>query len=444
MSDTAHDASSSLAAERSAGAAGGSAAKGETTGRFDGGGPVGAKIFIIAGEESGDRLGAALMTAIQAQVGGPVEFAGVGGSAMAEHGLLSLFPLAEIAVNGFAAIPARLPRILRRIRETAAAVVAAAPDALVIIDSPDFTHRVARRVRAMAENIPIVDFVSPTVWAWRPGRAAAMRHYVDHVLALLPFEPEAHRRLGGPPCTYVGHPLIEAISVLRPNAREAARRDAEPPVILVLPGSRASEISRHLATFGAAIGLAQARLDAAEIVLPTVAYLLDRVRNETAAWRPVPRIVVEPAEKWAAFRQARAALAASGTVTLELALAGVPTVIAYKAGIAEELIARALITAPMIGLANLVLGEKVMPELLQWQATPKKLSAALVELVGDTPQRRRQCDAFARLDAVLEIGAASPSARAAAIVIELARNSIARRVQHASHGGSRGGRPSPL
>jgi lipid-A-disaccharide synthase len=404
------------------------------------------KIFIIAGEESGDRLGAALMKAIAAQVGGPVEFGGVGGDAMAEQGLASLFPLADIAINGFAAIPARLPRILRRIREAAAAAVDAAPDALVIVDSPDFTHRVARRVRALAPAIPIVDFVSPTVWAWRPGRSAAMRHYVDHVLALLPFEPEVHRRLGGPPCTYVGHPLVEAVSVLRPNAEEAARRNAERPLILVLPGSRASEISRHLATFGAAIGLAQARLGATEIVLPTVAHLFDRVSRKTATWRPAPRIVVEPAGKWAAFRLARAALAASGTVTLELALAGVPTVIAYKAGIVEELIARALITAPMIGLANLVLSERVMPELLQWHATPGKLAEALVELVGDTPQRRRQCDAFARLDAVLEIGAATPSARAAAVVLALARNSNGydRRARHASHGESRGGQPSAV
>jgi lipid-A-disaccharide synthase len=400
------------------------------------------KIFIIAGEESGDRLGAALMKAIAAQVDGPVAFAGVGGDAMAEQGLASLFPLADIAINGFAAIPARLPRILRRIREAAAAAVAAAPDALVIVDSPDFTHRVARRVRAMAPAIPIVDFVSPTVWAWRPGRAAAMRRYVDHVLALLPFEPEVHRRLGGPPCTYVGHPLVEAVAVLRPNAEEAARRNAEPALLLVLPGSRASEISRHLGTFGAAISLVQARLGglgATEIVLPTVAHLFDRVSRETATWRPAPRIVVEAAEKWAAFRLARAALAASGTVTLELALAGVPTVIAYKAGIVEELIARALITAPMIGLANLVLEEKVMPELLQWRATPGKLAEALVELVGDTPQRRRQCDAFARLDAVLEIGAAAPSARAAAVVLALARNSngFDRQARRASHGESR-------
>ena len=221
---------------------------------------AGLKVFLIACEESGDRLGALLMAAIEAAE--PVTFCGIGGAAMTARGLDSLFGIGELAINGFAAIPARLPLILRRIREATAAVIAARPDVLVIIDSPDFTHRVARRVRRAAPHIPIVDYVSPTVWAWRPGRAAAMRRYVDHVLALLPFEPEAHRRLGGPPCTYVGHPLAEVVATLRPDAEEAARRAAAPPVLLVLPGSRGGEIARHLATFGAAIGLAGERLGA--------------------------------------------------------------------------------------------------------------------------------------------------------------------------------------
>ncbi len=377
-------------------------------------------IFIIAGEESGDRLGAALMAALRTQAPGAVEFSGIGGHAMSAEGLASLFPLSEIAVNGFAAILARLPMILRRIREAADAVIAAHPDVLVIIDSPDFTHRVAARVRAKAPDIPIIDYVSPTVWAWRPGRAAAMRRYVDHVLAVLPFEPEAHRRLGGPPCTFVGHPLAEAAPTFRPNAAESERRAAAPPVILVLPGSRRGEIRRHLATFGAAIVLTEKRVGTIEVVLPTVQHLVDDVSRETASWAVVPRIVVEPDAKWAAFRQARAALAASGTVSLELAIAGVPTVIAYKVGVVEELIVRMLAASPMVGLANLILDEKVMPELLQRQATPHKLAASLAVLVGDTSERRRQCEAFDRLDTLMEIGAASPSARAAAIVLEFA------------------------
>jgi lipid-A-disaccharide synthase len=385
--------------------------------------PSGISIFLIAGEESGDHLGASLMAAIQALAPGPVTFSGVGGGAMAERGLHSLFPLDELAYNGFSAIPAQLPRILRRIREAADAVIAARPDSLVIIDSPDFTHRVARRVRAVAPHIPIVDYVSPTVWAWRPGRAAAMRHYVDHVLALLPFEPEALRRLGGPPCTFVGHPLAEAVATLRPTPEEAARRAAAPPLLLVLPGSRGGEIGRHLATFGAAVGLAKERLGGAEIVLPTVPHLAERVRHDTAAWPVAPRIVIEPAEKWAAFRQARAALAASGTVTLELALAQVPTVVAYKVTLVEELIARALVKVKMVGLANIILGEMIMPELLQRQATAKNLADALVAIAGDTPQRRRQCEAFVRLDTIMEIGGRAPSERAAAAVIAVSRKS---------------------
>jgi lipid-A-disaccharide synthase len=380
-------------------------------------------VFLIAGEESGDRLGAPLMAALETAAGVPVKFSGIGGTAMAERGLRSLFPIDDLAVNGFSAIPARLPLILRRIREASDAVIAAHPDVLVIIDSPDFTHRVARRVRAAAPDIPIVDYVSPSVWAWRPGRAAAMRRYVDHVLALLPFEPAAHRRLGGPPCTFVGHPLAEMVATLRPSAAEAARREAPPPVILLLPGSRGGEIARHLATFGAAAGLVRQRLGAAEFVLPAVPHLAARLRRDTAAWPVAPRIVTEPAQKWDAFRQARAALAASGTVTLELALAKVPTVVAYKVTLLEEVIARTFVKVPMVGLANIILDEKVMPELLQRQATPENLADALMEIVGDTPQRQRQCDALARLDAVMEVGGDAPSQRAAAIVLSLGPNS---------------------
>jgi len=382
------------------------------------------KIFLAAGEESGDRLGASLMAAIQAAAPTAVTFEGIGGAGMAECGLVSLFPIEELAVNGFAAIPARLPTLFRRIRQTAAAVVAARPDVLVIIDSPDFTHRVAGRVRALAPDIPIVDYVSPTVWAWRPGRAAAMSAYIDHVLALLPFEPEAHKRFGGPPCTYVGHPLSEAIATLRPAPEEQARRESAPPVILVLPGSRTGEINRMLATFASAMKLVTARLGRVEVVVPTVPHLFERISRETASW-PVPaRVIVEQAQKWAAFRQARAALAKSGTVTLELALAQVPTVIAYKMSIVDEIIGRALVTVPYVGLANLVLGEEVMPELLQRQASPERLAEALLAIVGDTPARSRQLKALARLDQVMEFGVASPSARAAAIVLEQAKRSI--------------------
>jgi lipid-A-disaccharide synthase len=381
-------------------------------------------IYLVAAEESGDALGAALVRALRSDTGGALVLAGVGGRAMAAEGVVSPFPTDDLAIVGVSAIPARLRLILRRIRETADAVIAARPDALVIIDSPDFTHRVARRVRARAPSIPIVDYVSPTVWAWRSGRARAMRAYVDCVLAILPFEPAAHQRLGGPPCVYVGHPLIERLSDLRPNPREAERRRSSPPLVLVLPGSRSSEIRLLLAVFGEAIANLHARVGDIELVLPTMPHLAARVAAGVANWAVKPRIVTEPAEKWAAFRNARAALAASGTVTLELALASVPTVAAYRLTLVEEIIARVARIKQRLAsiiLANLVLGENIVPELLQHDCTPERLAAALAPLLSDTPEWRRQIGAFARLDSIMALDTL-PSARAAALVLEAARS----------------------
>jgi lipid-A-disaccharide synthase len=379
------------------------------------------KVFIIAGEESGDLLGSALIAALRRSAHVPLAFEGIGGRAMAAQGVPSLFPIDHLAIVGVSAIPRRLPAILRSIRRAAERVVAVRPDVLVIIDSPDFTHRVARRVRAAAPNIPIVDYVSPSVWAWRPGRARAMRGYVDHVLALLPFEPAAHARLDGPVCTFVGHPLAEEIARLRPNAEETVRRGTAPPVVLVLPGSRSGEIARHLDVFGAAAALTADRCGPLDLVLPTVPHLAERVRHETTDWRVRPRVVVETADKWAAFRVARAALAASGTVTLELALAGVPTVVAYRVALITELIYRAAVRASTIVLANLVLGENVVPEITQRQATPERLAAALAPLIADSPERHAQIAALARIDAIMGIGTARPSETAAEIVLRLAR-----------------------
>ena len=222
---------------------------------------------------------------------------------------------------------------------------------LIIIDSPDFTHRVARRVRAALPKLPIVDYVSPSVWAWRPGRAKAMRTYVDCVLALLPFEPEAYRRLGGPRCVYVGHPLIERLDELRPNADEARRRVSEPPLIVVLPGSRRSEVTRLMADFGGALAALRQSVGPFSLVLPTLPHIEREVRALAARWPEPPTIVLGEAAKYAAFRAARASLAASGTVTLELALAGVPMVGAYKVSLVEEQL-KYLIKVPSILLAQ--------------------------------------------------------------------------------------------
>lgn len=375
------------------------------------------RLFLIACEESGDRLGGALMRALKSRSPRAVEFVGVGGHHMAEQGLATLFPIDDLAIVGFNAVFARLPLLVRRINETVEAVLRAKPDGLIIIDSPDFTHRVARRVRKAAPEIPIVDYVSPSVWAWRPGRARAMRRYVDHLLALLPFEPDAHKRLGGPPCTYVGHPLTETVADLRPDEGERARRNADPPVLLVLPGSRSSEIARHLDPIGETVQLLNTRCGPFELVLPTVPAVRAKVEQGVAHWPVAPRIVIDPTEKWRAFRTARAALAVSGTVTLELALAGVPSIVMYRVSLFEEAIGRMFLRGSTIVLANLVLGENAMPEFLQRDATPERLAAAVAPLLGPTPERVRQVDAFAKLDRIMQIGQVSPSARAAEIVL---------------------------
>jgi lipid-A-disaccharide synthase len=379
------------------------------------------KIFLVATEESGDRLGASLMKVLRQRLGGAVQFEGVGGRSMAREGLASRFPIEQLSIVGLSAIVRQLPMILQHIRETADTVVETSPDVLVIIDSPDFTHRVARRVKARDPAIPIIDYVSPSVWAWRPGRARAMRGYIDHVLALLPFEPEAHRRLGGPPCTYVGHPLTEQIGLLRPGVEEQARRDAQPPLLLVLPGSRRSEIGHHMAVFGETLGLLQAQGIAFEPVLPTMPHLQGSIAAALKNWPVQPRVVVGEPDKRAAFRLAHAALAKSGTVTLELAISGIPMIAAYKAGAIESWIVMRRIVSSSVILANLVVGDNVVPEFIQQDCTPAKLAPALREVLTDSELRRRQLEAFAGIDQIMSTGNQSPSTRAADVVLATMR-----------------------
>jgi lipid-A-disaccharide synthase len=376
------------------------------------------RVFVVVGEHSGDQLGFKLMRALREATDGQVAFSGVGGEAMQAEGLQSLFPLADIAVMGIVPVIAKLPILLARIKQTTQAAIAASPDALVIIDSPDFTHRVARRVRRALPNLPIIDYVSPSVWAWRPGRARAMRAYVDCLLALLPFEPAAHQRLGGPPCHYVGHPLIERLEELRPSAQEAARRASEPPVIAVLPGSRRTIIRRLTDDFGGAVELLARAIGPIDLVLPTMPHLAAEVAERVASWAIAPRIVIGEAAKLAAFRSARAALAASGTVMLELALAGVPTVGAYKVSRLEEPL-KYFVKAPSILLPNLILGGRAIPEILQRECTPENLASSLIELTREGAPRTAQLQELSRLDWVMQLPDGDrPSARAARLVLQ--------------------------
>jgi len=373
------------------------------------------KYFIVTGEPSGDALGAKLLAALRARDPEAV-FAGVGGEAMARAGFASLFPLADISVMGILPVLRRLPTLLRRIDETARAVVAARPDVLVLIDSPDFTHRVAEKARKALPDLKVVDYVSPTVWAWRPGRAKKMREIIDLVLAVLPFEPAAHERLGGPKCIYVGHSLVERVEDL--HGPEAARANGP---VLVLPGSRRSVVARMGPAFRDALARLKAVRPELDFVLPVAGPVEAVVRAEVARWPVQPRIVVGEAERYAAFRGARAALAASGTVTLELALSGTPTIVAYKVPKLEEFIGRRLIQVPTIVLPNLILGENAFPEYLQDEADGETLARAVAALLDDGPERRRQVEALAKLPGKMLLpGGQTPSGAAADAIIALA------------------------
>ncbi|MEJ1159364.1 lipid-A-disaccharide synthase [Prosthecomicrobium sp. N25] len=388
------------------------------------------KVFLVAGESSGDQLGASLMAGLRRAVPSP-RFEGVGGPAMAAAGLASLFPMSDIAVMGIGPVLARLPLLLRRIAETAAAVLAARPDVLVLIDSPDFCRRVARRVRAVRPDLPIVVYVSPTVWAWRPGRARKLAAFCDRLLAVLPFEPEVHRILGGPPTVYVGHPALESLAGIR---AERSGGQAEVPAIrqlVVLPGSRRTEVGRLMPLFGAVIDRLRTEVGPVEATLPAVPHLLGEIERLAAAWPVRPRIVTGEAAKRAAFGDAEVALAASGTVTLELALARVPTVVAYRLdwlGRRAKRLVRVpkglegVIRVRSVVLPNLIAGEAAVPEFIDEAATPAALAGAVAELLRGGPARDSQLALFDRLDDLMRLpDGQKPADAAAAAVLQAAR-----------------------
>ncbi len=385
------------------------------------------RLFIVSGEHSGDALGGKLIGALRELGGDTLTFVGgVGDAHMREAGVPSLYPLSDVAVMGPIAILKALPRIRARVLETVDAIVAAKPDVLVIIDSPEFTHPIAKRVRKRLPGLPIVDYVSPSVWAWRPGRAKRMRAYVDHVLALLPFEPAAHKRLGGPPCTYVGHPLIERLPWMRgldpsPLRTRLGIGEGE-DVLVVLPGSRASEVSRLMQPFGATVDRLAEQGIRPQVVIPVVKSVRHLVEQGLAGWKTKVHLVEGEEDKFRAFRMARAALAASGTVTLELALAGAPMVVAYRIDwIAARL--RFLLKVHSIVLANLVLGENAFPELVQEDCTPEKLADRVASILRDGPARDAQLAALKRIPDIMERGIASPSKAAAQVVLDVLRSS---------------------
>ncbi len=377
-------------------------------------------VFIVAGEHSGDALGAGLMSELLRRRRGRVRFIGVGGEAMEAVGMTSLFPLGDIAVMGPVAILKSLPRLTDRVYRTVGAGVACRPDVIVIIDAPEFTHRVAARLKRKLPLTPVIDYVCPSVWAWRSGRARTMARSIDHVLALLPFEPEALERLAGPPATYVGHPLAERQQWIKARnpAALADRLDLDPDrlPLVVLPGSRRTEVSRLLPVFCETVNQMALGGRPLEVIIPCVPHLRAMV-EDLAGQLQVPWHLVEgDDDKFTSFRLARAALAASGTVTLELALAGTPMVVAYRVdGLAAHI--GFMIKVPSIVLANLVLGDNAFPEFVQDDCTVDRLAPALEKLLDDTPERAAQLEALSRISARMELVDGLPSERAADVVL---------------------------
>lgn len=384
------------------------------------------RLFLVAGEHSGDALGAKLMAALKAKRGADgIEFGGVGGEEMAREGLVSLFPIEDVAVMGPAHIIPALPRLVRRVYQTVSAALAFKPDAVVIIDSPEFTHPIAKRIRKRAPGIPIIDYVCPSVWAWRSGRAPKMARYIDEVLCLLPFEPDALKKLQGPHGTYVGHSLIERVDEIH-NADAAGLRARlgiaqNRKVLAVLPGSRRSEVDRLLPVFGETVGRLKQQGLEFDAVIAAVAHVRDKIEASAKDWPARVHVVSGSEDKYAVMRLADAALAASGTVTLELALAGLPMVVAYKVDNLTAAVVKRLITTDTAILANLVLGsERPFPQYIQENCTAEKLCAAVAELLADTSARARQLDALARVPGKLLLDHGTPSDAAAEAVLKVA------------------------
>ena len=348
------------------------------------------RLAVVAGEPSGDILGGDLVRALATATGAQPELVGVGGRHLISQGLNSLFDYTELSIIGVSAVIRQLPKLIMRIRQTADAIIAARPDCLVIIDSPDFSHRVARRVRAALPDLKIINYVCPTVWAWKPERAGAMNAYVDHVLSIFPFEPEIVARLGGPPLTYVGHRLMDDPGLVAAHAAQAARRGAGqssgPPVCLILPGSRRSEVARLGREFGEAARILKQINPAVSFVLPAGGHVERQVRDEVLAWDVACRVVTGDVAKWDAFGQADVAIAASGTVLLELALAGVPHVSSYRLDPIARIVSRK-ITLWTAALPNMIADHVVIPEYFDAQVRPARLARDADQLARNTLRR---------------------------------------------------------
>lgn len=378
------------------------------------------KLFLVAGEASGDKLGAALMAGLSSLVPG-LQFRGIGGPRMEAEGLTSLFPMEELSVMGLLEVLPRYRQLKARIAQAAAAVLAERPDALITIDSPDFGLRVARAVRAERPGLRTIHYVAPSVWAWRPGRAAKMAEVVDHVLALLPFEPP-YMEAAGMTCDFVGHPVVaepQATAAEAAEFRETLMIGPDQPLVLCLPGSRRGEVRRLGPRFDETLMRLRDREPGLRVVLPTVRGVAGMVREMAARW-PFPPIVVETeSDRRAAFAAADLALAASGTVSLELAASRTPMVIGYDMNPLTRLLIGRMLKVDTVTLVNLVSETRAVPEFLGLACRPGPMSGALMRLLDDPEAREAQLDAMAVTMERLGLGGEPPGLRAARSVLSV-------------------------
>lgn len=375
--------------------------------------------FLVAGEASGDLLGARLMRALKKKADGRIRFAGVGGPRMIAEGIDLLFPQSDLAHMGLCELARHIPNILRRMKQTAAAVLEQKPVALITIDAPDFSFRLAKKLKG--RGIPLIHYVAPTVWAWRPGRAKKIARFLDYLLALLPFEPPyftAH----GLACAFVGHPLVES-DVGNGEAARFRERFAVPadaPLLALLPGSRIGEIKRLLPIFRETVKKLLEKHSDLQLVVPTVETTKDDVISFMKDW-PLPIHFTQTDEdKYDAFAAAKAALACSGTVSVELAMAELPTVIAYRASPVTAFLFRSFIKAKYATLINIMQNRMVMPEFLQENCTPRKLAEAVESLLSDKKERAQQKGELAAIGAWLGRDQFVPSEKAAETVWRVA------------------------
>jgi len=357
------------------------------------------KIAVIAGEESGDLLAADLVDALGRMKDQAPQLVGVGGRHLQALGLKSFFDVQDISLMGLGSVLKNLPRLLLRLHQTAARIVRAEPDCLIIIDSPDFTHRVAKKVRAKLPNLPIIQYIAPSVWAWRPERAAKMRPFIDHVLAVLPFEAQVMAALNGPPTSYVGHRLLSDMNLLHVRAErmKKSRNGQHVPTLLLLPGSRRFEIERLLPLFAQTVHILHNFMPNLRLLLPTLPHLQKDIEKLTENW-PIPlEIIVGEAQKNNSFVAADVALAASGTVSLELALAGIPMVLTYKADWFSKNFLMPKVTIWSAALPNIIADAPIVPEYFNEFIRPGMLARQLRRLMEGGAARQAQMQGFCNL-----------------------------------------------